>query len=153
MATAAASTAPEAIPAALEKRDTLDVDTKQSAEDELAQDPDAPVVLSARAKKIELVQFASLCYALFLAGMSLGSGTFAILTHTRTAGYNDGTTGPLLPRMQDVYHVRPLHAASSSAKPAQVKYAVVSLIFIFNCIVGWSQCTTIACRLTLRRAF
>jgi hypothetical protein len=144
MATAAASTAPEAIPAVLEKRDTLNVDTKQGAEDELAQDPDAPVVLSAQAKRIELVQFASLCYALFLAGMPLGSGMFAVLTHTRTAGYNDGTTGPLLPRMQDVYHVRPLHAASSSAKPVQAKYAVVSLIFIFNCIVGWSQCTTMA---------
>ena len=36
------------------------------------------------------MQFISLCYSLFL------------------AGWNDGTTGPLLPRIQEVYHVRPL---------------------------------------------
>ncbi|KAI0052068.1 MFS general substrate transporter [Auriscalpium vulgare] len=47
------------------------------------------------------VQFASLCWTLFL------------------AGWNDGTTGPLLPRMQEVYHVG---------------FAVVSLIFIANCV-------------------
>src|ERR1700691_3014273 len=35
------------------------------------------------------IQFASLCYSLFL------------------AGWNDGTTGPLLPRIREVYHVRP----------------------------------------------
>ncbi|KZV63221.1 MFS general substrate transporter [Peniophora sp. CONT] len=35
------------------------------------------------------------------------------------AGWNDGTTGPLLPRIQEVYHVG---------------YAVVSLIFITGCI-------------------
>ncbi|KAI0322837.1 MFS general substrate transporter [Amylostereum chailletii] len=47
------------------------------------------------------VQFASLCWSLFL------------------AGWNDGTTGPLLPRIQEVYHVG---------------FAVVSLIFVANCI-------------------
>lgn len=36
------------------------------------------------------IQFASLCWSLFL------------------AGWNDGTTGPLLPRIQEVYHVRPV---------------------------------------------
>jgi len=36
------------------------------------------------------IQFATLCYSLFL------------------AGWNDGTTGPLLPRIQEVYHVRSL---------------------------------------------
>ena len=36
------------------------------------------------------IQFISLCYSLFL------------------AGWNDGTTGPLLPRIQEVYHVRPV---------------------------------------------
>src|ERR1700683_2146278 len=35
------------------------------------------------------IQFISLCYSLFL------------------VGWNDGTTGPLLPRIQEVYHVRP----------------------------------------------
>ena len=33
------------------------------------------------------IQFASLCWTLFL------------------SGWNDGTTGPLLPRIQEVYHV------------------------------------------------
>lgn len=34
------------------------------------------------------IQFATLCWSLFM------------------AGWNDGTTGPLLPRLQSVYHVR-----------------------------------------------
>ncbi|KIM86005.1 hypothetical protein PILCRDRAFT_816545 [Piloderma croceum F 1598] len=44
------------------------------------------------------IQFISLCYSLFL------------------AGWNGGTTGPLLPRIQEVYHVG---------------FAIVSLIFVF----------------------
>ncbi|KAI0356007.1 MFS general substrate transporter [Trametes cingulata] len=47
------------------------------------------------------IQFAACCFTLFL------------------AGWNDGSTGPLLPRIQAVYHVG---------------FAVVSLIFISNCI-------------------
>ncbi|KAI0716684.1 MFS general substrate transporter [Earliella scabrosa] len=47
------------------------------------------------------IQFMTLCWSLFL------------------AGWNDGSTGPLLPRIQNVYHVG---------------FAVVSLIFVFNCI-------------------
>ncbi|OSC97784.1 MFS general substrate transporter [Trametes coccinea BRFM310] len=47
------------------------------------------------------LQFATLCWALFL------------------AGWNDGTTGPLLPRIQAVYNIG---------------FAVVSLNFVFNCI-------------------
>lgn len=39
-------------------------------------------------KKTEKIQFAALCWCIFL------------------AGWNDGSTGPLLPRIQDVYHVR-----------------------------------------------
>lgn len=38
-------------------------------------------------KKAEKIQFATLCWSIFL------------------AGWNDGTTGPLLPRIQEVYHV------------------------------------------------
>lgn len=34
------------------------------------------------------IHFAAMCWSLFM------------------AGWNDGTTGPLLPRMQEVYHVR-----------------------------------------------
>jgi hypothetical protein len=40
-------------------------------------------------KRLE-VQYACLCFALFL------------------AGWNDGTTGPLIPRIQRYYNVRPL---------------------------------------------
>ncbi|KZT03772.1 MFS general substrate transporter [Laetiporus sulphureus 93-53] len=47
------------------------------------------------------IHFAAMCFSLFL------------------AGWNDGTTGPLLPRIQKVYHVG---------------FAVVSLIFVFNCL-------------------
>ncbi|KAM5540128.1 hypothetical protein V8D89_006268 [Ganoderma adspersum] len=47
------------------------------------------------------IQFITLCGTLFL------------------AGWNDGTTGPLLPRIQSVYHAN---------------FAVVSLIFVANCI-------------------
>ncbi|KAI0669536.1 MFS general substrate transporter [Trametes maxima] len=47
------------------------------------------------------LQFITLCWTLFL------------------AGWNDGTTGPLLPRIQSVYNVG---------------FALVSLIFVFNCL-------------------
>ncbi|KAL4257242.1 Major Facilitator Superfamily Transporter [Pleurotus pulmonarius] len=47
------------------------------------------------------VQFATLCWCLFL------------------AGWNDGTTGPLLPRIREAYNVG---------------FAVVSLIFVFACV-------------------
>lgn len=48
----------------------------------------------------ERIQLSALCWCLFL------------------AGWNDGTTGPLLPRIQEFYHVG---------------FTVVSLIFIFAC--------------------
>ncbi|KAI6019817.1 MFS general substrate transporter [Pisolithus orientalis] len=47
------------------------------------------------------IQFATLCWTLYL------------------AGWNDGTTGPLLPRIQRVYNIN---------------FAVVSLLFVFACI-------------------
>ncbi|KAF8843925.1 MFS general substrate transporter [Paxillus ammoniavirescens] len=47
------------------------------------------------------IQFATLCWTMYL------------------AGWNDGTTGPLLPRIQKVYNVN---------------FAVVSLIFVFACV-------------------
>lgn len=52
-------------------------------------------------KAAENVQFAALCWCIFV------------------AGWNDGTTGPLLPRIQEVYHVG---------------FTIVSLIFIFACL-------------------
>ncbi|KAF8877278.1 major facilitator superfamily domain-containing protein [Infundibulicybe gibba] len=47
------------------------------------------------------VQFASVCWCIFM------------------AGWNDGSTGPLLPRIQKVYHVG---------------FAIVSLLFVFACL-------------------
>lgn len=47
------------------------------------------------------IQFATLCWSIFV------------------VGWNDGTTGPLVPRLQEVYHV---------------SYAIVSLIFIASCV-------------------
>ncbi|KAI0087346.1 MFS general substrate transporter [Irpex rosettiformis] len=58
-------------------------------------------VNSPEVKLTAWLQYASLCFTLFL------------------AGWNDGTTGPLLPRMQENYHVG---------------YAVVSLIFVLNTV-------------------
>ncbi|KAL1937871.1 hypothetical protein VTO73DRAFT_12764 [Trametes versicolor] len=52
-------------------------------------------------RRLARLQFATLCWTLFL------------------AGWNDGTTGPLLDRIQHVYHVN---------------FALVSLIFVFNCL-------------------
>ncbi|KAF9440548.1 hypothetical protein P691DRAFT_96103, partial [Macrolepiota fuliginosa MF-IS2] len=53
-------------------------------------------------KMTEKIQFSALCWTIFL------------------AGWNDGTTGPLLPRIQEVYHVG---------------FTIVSLIFISTCLV------------------
>ncbi|OJT08121.1 Bypass of stop codon protein 6 [Trametes pubescens] len=55
------------------------------------------------------IQFATLCWSIFV------------------AGWNDGTLGPLLPRLQEVYHVG---------------YAIVSLIFIANCVGFLSGAST-----------
>ncbi|KAH9852215.1 MFS general substrate transporter [Lenzites betulinus] len=55
------------------------------------------------------MQFATLCWSIYV------------------AGWNDGTLGPLLPRLQEVYHVG---------------YAVVSLIFIVNCLGFLTGATT-----------
>ncbi|KJA21447.1 hypothetical protein HYPSUDRAFT_67788 [Hypholoma sublateritium FD-334 SS-4] len=52
-------------------------------------------------RKLARIQFATLLWTLML------------------AGWNDGTTGPLLPRIQEVYHVG---------------FTIVSLIFVFACI-------------------
>ena len=43
---------------------------------------------SPRTRRIASIHFVTLCWTLFL------------------AGWNDGTTGPLLTRIQDIYHVR-----------------------------------------------
>ncbi|PCH42938.1 MFS general substrate transporter [Wolfiporia cocos MD-104 SS10] len=66
--------------------------------EEITQAPPQPTPLQRQKANI---QFAAMCFALFL------------------AGWNDGTTGPLLPRIQKVYHIG---------------FAVASLIFVSNCL-------------------
>ena len=51
----------------------------------------------------ERIQFLALCLSIFL------------------VGWNDGTTGPLLPRVQSVY---------------RVSYIIISLVFVFACVVS-----------------
>ena len=60
-------------------------------------------LLTPSERRIEWIQVLTLCFSLFV------------------AGWNDGTTGPLLPTYQRVY---------------RVGYVVVSLLFIFNCLVS-----------------
>ncbi|KAI0332817.1 MFS general substrate transporter [Cubamyces sp. BRFM 1775] len=67
-------------------------------------DSTAPAISSAQKavyRRKNIIHFVTLCFAMFL------------------NGWNDGTTGPLLPRIQSYYNLG---------------YAVVSLIFIFNTI-------------------
>ena len=67
------------------------------------------------------IQFATLCWTLFL------------------AGWNDGTTGPLLPRIQEVYHVTLsslIFDVPRTNNIPQANFAIVSLIFVFNTIVS-----------------
>ncbi|EIW55077.1 MFS general substrate transporter [Trametes versicolor FP-101664 SS1] len=56
---------------------------------------------TAAMKRKSRIRFATLCWSMCL------------------AGWNDGTTGPLLPRIQSVYHIG---------------FFLVSLIFVFNCV-------------------
>uniref|UniRef100_A0A8H7XWM1 Major facilitator superfamily (MFS) profile domain-containing protein n=1 Tax=Psilocybe cubensis TaxID=181762 RepID=A0A8H7XWM1_PSICU len=77
--------------------------------------------LTREQKNIALGQFLSLCLTLFL------------------AGWNDGTTGPLLPRIQEVYKVCLLDSATqfdgySCQFVAPVNFTIVSLIFVFACV-------------------
>jgi len=82
--------------------------------------PGGPQILSKKQIKTSWIQFIALCWTLSL------------------TGWNDGSTGPLLPRIQDTYHVRfdgaqvPFLAIFTLQ---QVGFAVVSLIFVFACLV------------------
>ena len=60
-----------------------DEDAKKSADQNVA----VPMITKAMRRKSWL-QFAALCMSIYV------------------AGWNDGTTGPLVPRLQEVYHVR-----------------------------------------------
>ena len=78
--------------------------------------------VSPKARRWLEVQYACLCLALFL------------------AGWNDGTIGPLIPRIQRYYDVgfAVLFIFHFMFLPirAQVSFTLVSLIFIVNCVVG-----------------
>lgn len=66
------------------KKNTPTSDTEEKASDmAVSENASSPSV-----RLVAFLQFASLCFTLFV------------------AGWNDGTTGPLLPRMQTNYHVR-----------------------------------------------
>src|ERR1700729_165691 len=82
-----------------------------------------PIMLSPRPKGLHLrasIQLASVCYSMFL------------------AGWNDGTTGPLLPRIQKVYNVCKFYSLPLYTVTVwfQVGFGVVSLVFVLACIVG-----------------
>ncbi|KAK1223948.1 hypothetical protein PQX77_013169 [Marasmius sp. AFHP31] len=73
----------------------------KAAQPQAGPEPDAPF-MQTRAQVIKArIQLGTLFWTMFL------------------AGWNDGTTGPLLPRIQEVYHVND---------------TIVSLIFIFACV-------------------
>lgn len=82
---------------------------------------DQTQAVSPNARKRLEVQYACLCLALFL------------------AGWNDGTNGPLIPRIRRYYNVR---LSTTSVRSSflsdrmQVNFTLVSLIFIANCIVS-----------------
>jgi hypothetical protein len=74
--------------------------------DEILHETSAKDTRSHRAKRTEYLHYTVLCYSLFLAGASRISLVDApVLTRALGLGWNDGTTGPLLPRIQEVYNV------------------------------------------------
>jgi hypothetical protein len=80
-------------------------------------------VLSAKRrtqKTREKIQYVTLCWFVYL------------------EGWNDGSNGPLLPRIQKVYGVHFLYFVPRLPADTflQVGYAVVSLIFVFACVVS-----------------
>ena len=84
---------------------------------------DTRVVTKTMRRKAWL-QYAALCWAMFL------------------CGWNDGTTGPLIPRLQEVYHVRGTRGnrllrrrVADLATMMQVPYSILSIIFIAGCVV------------------
>lgn len=76
-----------------------DHESPSASNSRAASTPDSDSDLKARTKrqrKWEKVQFATLCWTMYL------------------AGWNDGSTGPLLPRIQTVYGVGGFNSCSNS---------------------------------------
>ncbi|KAJ7023369.1 major facilitator superfamily domain-containing protein, partial [Mycena alexandri] len=65
------------------------------------------------------IQLATLCWTLFLAGWSTLSRGSPLTNTSSFTKWNDGSVGPLIPRIQQMYHVG---------------YTVFSLVFVFQCI-------------------
>ena len=83
-------------------RNVNETRTYSLSKESLAATP--PVTIRTRKQRgVSHLQFGALCWTLFV------------------TGWNDGTTGPLIPRMMEVYNVG---------------YAVVSLVFVMSCIVS-----------------
>ena len=97
MASTAASTSPEKALAVLENVvPSTPTDEEKCIEREMVAGvagaeqgcKSPPTEVTASMKRKSWVQFAALCFAIYV------------------AGWGDGTLGPLLPRLQEVYHVR-----------------------------------------------
>lgn len=88
-----------------------------------AEDPDLPIaneISHISSKWAARIQFAAVCWAVLL------------------IGWNDGTTGPLLPRIQSHYHVISRILLSNKLIMyffRKIGYATVSLIFVLSCVV------------------
>lgn len=67
----------------------------------LSTEESTPIVATKAQSRKAVIQFAALCWNIFL------------------SGWNDGTAGPLIPRLQVVYHVG---------------FAIISLIFVSACV-------------------
>lgn len=100
----------------------LDIETESKSDSKFELESDSPVTIDTNLKdsadrtvatsefrltptenRTEWIQTLTLCYSLFV------------------VGWNDGSTGPLIPTYQRIYGVG---------------YTIVSLLFIFNCLVS-----------------
>lgn len=64
-----------------------------------------PAVHVPKVKRKERIQFAALCFCLFLAGYNDGTSSLTLTIFFRSLIWTIGTTGPLLPAVQRHYHV------------------------------------------------
>ena len=95
---------------------------------------DPPPPPSAKARRKATIQFLALCWSLF------------------TLGWNDGTTGPLLPRIQSVYHVRMrslVHACHLSVEhvdrsdsPSCPSFSSLHVLYVILYRSFWSTSST-----------
>ena len=69
---------------------------------------------ASKVKRREHVQFAALCFCLFLAGYNDGKSLFEIGFPPRLI-FGIGSTGPLLPTIQRHYHVRMHHRSEMTS--------------------------------------